>query len=56
MNTLQGLTQAEAEKRLAENGRNCLKEEKQKTVFQMFLEQILNFTNAILFIGEYHGA
>ena len=45
MSTFKGLTQAEAEKRLKENGRNCLKEEKQKTVFQMFLAQILNFTN-----------
>ena len=48
MSKLNGLSQAEAEKRLLENGRNCLKEEKQKTVFQMFLAQILNFTNAIL--------
>ena len=48
MQNYQGLTQEEAEKRLAENGRNQLKEEKPKTVFQMFLEQILNFTNAIL--------
>lgn len=48
MQKLQGLTQEEAEKRLAENGRNELREEKHKTVIQMFLEQILNFTNAIL--------
>ena len=48
MQNYQGLTQEEAEQRLAENGRNQLKEEKPKTVFQMFLEQILNFTNAIL--------
>ena len=48
MSSFKGLTQAEAEKRLLENGRNCLKEEKQKTVLQMFLAQILNFTNAIL--------
>ena len=48
MSKLKGLTQAEAEKRLLENGRNCLKEEKQKTLLQMFLAQILNFTNAIL--------
>lgn len=48
MNQFKGLSQAEAEKRLAQNGRNCLKEEKQKTLFQMFLAQILNFTNAIL--------
>ena len=48
MAKFKGLTQAEAEKRLLENGRNCLKEEKQKTLLQMFLAQILNFTNAIL--------
>ena len=48
MQTYQGLTQEEAEKRLAANGKNKLKEEKPKTVFRMFLEQILNFTNAIL--------
>ncbi len=48
MQTYKGLTQEEAEKRLAQNGRNVLKEEKPKSVFQMFLEQILNFTNAIL--------
>lgn len=48
METYKGLTQQEAEKRLSENGKNKLKEEKPKTVFQMFLEQILNFTNAIL--------
>ena len=48
MSKFNGLTQSEAEKRLLENGRNCLKEEKQKTLLQMFLAQILNFTNAIL--------
>lgn len=48
MSNYQGLSQAVAEKRLLENGRNCLKEEKQKTVLQMFFSQILNFTNAIL--------
>lgn len=48
MQTFKGLSQEEAEKRLAENGKNLLREEKPKTVFQMFLEQILNFTNAIL--------
>ena len=41
MKNLTGLTQEEAEKRLAQNGKNCLKEEKPKTVFRMFLEQIL---------------
>ena len=48
MQTYKGLTKEQAEELLAKNGPNCLKEEKQKTVFQMFLEQILNFTNAIL--------
>ena len=48
MATYKGLTQKEAEDRLSKNGKNKLREEKQKTVFQMFLEQILNFTNAIL--------
>ncbi len=48
MKDYKGLTTKEAEKRLAENGKNCLREEKPKTVFRMFLEQILNFTNAIL--------
>ena len=48
MQSYKGLTQKEAEKRLAKNGRNCLREEKPKTVLMMFLEQILNFTNAIL--------
>jgi len=48
MEKIKGLSQKEAEKLLEKNGRNCLKEEKQKTKFQMFLEQILNFTNAIL--------
>ncbi len=48
MQSYQGLSQKEAEKRLLENGPNKLREEKPKTVFRMFLEQILNFTNAIL--------
>ncbi len=48
MQSYQGLTQAEAEQRLAENGKNQLREEKPKSVFRMFLEQIFNFTNAIL--------
>ncbi len=48
MQSYKGLTQQEAEKRLAENGKNKLKDEKPKTLLQMFLEQILNFTNAIL--------
>ena len=48
MQAFKGLTQKEAEKRLLENGKNKLREEKPKTVFRMFMEQILNFTNAIL--------
>lgn len=48
MQAYKGLTQKEAERRLLENGKNVLKEEKPKTVFRMFMEQILNFTNAIL--------
>ncbi len=48
MQNYKGLTQKEADERLSKNGRNCLREEKPKTVLRMFLEQILNFTNAIL--------
>ena len=48
MQQYQGLTQAEAEQLLAKNGKNALREEKPKSKFRMFLEQILNFTNAIL--------
>jgi Ca2+-transporting ATPase len=35
-----GLSDAEAKKRLAENGHNALAEKKQKTMFQMFLAQL----------------
>ncbi len=48
MEKLKGLTQQEADRLLEQNGKNCLREEKPKTVVQMFMEQILNFTNAIL--------
>lgn len=48
MKTYKGLSQKEAEELLQKNGMNKLREEKPKTVFRMFLEQILNFTNAIL--------
>ena len=48
MNNYKGLSQREAKVLLEENGPNCLKEEKQKTVVQMFFEQIWNFTNLIL--------
>lgn len=47
----QGLTSQEAAQLLAKNGPNALKEEKQKTVFQLFLGQLLNFTNLILAIA-----
>ena len=46
-----GLSSKAAEELLQKNGRNCLKEEKSKTVFQMFCEQIFNFTNLILAIA-----
>ena len=48
MTSYKGLTSKEAEEKLLKDGRNCLKEEKSKTVFQMFFEQIFNFTNLIL--------
>lgn len=48
MKNYTGLSKSQAQSLLEKNGRNCLKEEKQKTVFEMFLAQILNFTNAIL--------
>lgn len=43
-----GLSSREAKEILIKNGPNCLKEDKQKTVWQMFAEQIWNFTNLIL--------
>ena len=48
MKNYQGLSEKEAKELLIKNGRNCLKEEKPKTVAQMFFEQIWNFTNLIL--------
>ena len=45
------LTTKQAEELLAKNGKNKLKEEKPKTVIQMFLEQVINFTNLILGIA-----
>ena len=43
-----GLTNEEAKQRLEQNGRNALREEKPKTILQMFCQQMFNFTNAIL--------
>ncbi len=48
MKAYKGLSQKEAEELLAKNGKNKLREEKPKSIIQMFLEQLLNFTNAIL--------
>ena len=46
-----GLTEQEVKRLLEENGKNVLKEEKQKTIIQMFLEQIINWTNLILAVA-----
>lgn len=48
MNNKGGLSSVEAKKRLIQNGPNVLKEERQKTVFEMFVGELLNFTNFIL--------
>ena len=48
MKNYKGLTSQEAKLLLDKNGPNKLKEEKPKTIMQMFLEQIWNFTNLIL--------
>lgn len=46
-----GLTSSEAQQLLEKNGKNCLREEKPKTVLQMFCEQMFNFTNLILVLA-----
>ncbi len=46
-----GLTSAEAEKRLAENGKNKLKEGKKKTIFQRILEQLSDPMIIILIVA-----
>ena len=51
MNKYKGLTSQEARDRLEKNGKNCLKEEKSKTLLQMFFGQLFNFTNLILAIA-----
>ena len=43
-----GLTSKEAEEKLIKDGKNCLREEKPKTILKMFFEQMFNFTNFIL--------
>ena len=48
MKDYKGLSSREAKERLLRDGPNALKEEKQKTIPQMFFEQIWNFTNLIL--------
>ena len=48
MSNYNGLTSREAEEKLIQNGKNCLREEKPKSIFRMFCEQIFNFTNFIL--------
>ncbi|BAK98246.1 putative calcium-transporting ATPase [Oscillibacter valericigenes Sjm18-20] len=44
----QGLTGAEAEKRLAQNGPNELRAERQKSTFRIFLEQFVDFLVILL--------
>ena len=46
----QGLSVAEAEKRLAENGRNRLAEGKKKTIVRRFLEQLADPMIIILIV------
>lgn len=46
-----GLSSKEANELLERNGRNRLREEKSKTIVQMFCEQLFNFTNLILAIA-----
>ena len=48
MSNYNGLTSREAEEKLIQSGKNCLREEKPKSIFRMFCEQIFNFTNFIL--------
>ena len=46
--SIYGLTQDEAEKILLEKGENVLKEEKKKSVFQVFLSQFADLLVVIL--------
>ena len=46
-----GLSNEEVLKRQKEFGKNKLKEEKTKTIFKIFMEQILSFTNFILAVA-----
>ena len=43
-----GLSTEQAKELLEKNGRNVLKEEKPKSMFAIFKDNILNFTNLIL--------
>ena len=47
----EGLSNETAKKLLEKNGKNVLREEKQKTIVEMFLEQVINWTNLILAIA-----
>ena len=46
-----GLTTEEVQIRFQRDGKNALREEKPKTVLQMFCEQMFNFTNLILVVA-----
>ena len=49
--TEQGLSSAEAEKRLAENGKNALRAEKKKSLLRRFFEQICDPMTVILLVA-----
>ncbi len=51
MENYKGLTDTQAKILLEQNGKNVLKEEKPKTIVQMFLEQVINWTNLILAVA-----
>ena len=51
MNNLKGLSTEEAKRKLEENGKNCLQEEKKKTIIEMFLKQLLTLTTLVLGIA-----
>ena len=47
----EGLTEAQAEERLKEHGRNVLQETKKKSAFQVFLEQFKDLLVIILIVA-----